>query len=200
MSDSMGLNKLSDNDLVVLAKNGSSDAYGALVRRYTEKMYNICYRLTGCEHKAHDLLQDTFITAFKSIKRFSSNSSLTTWLYKIAVNDWINKSNREKVVDVVSIDSDKVVNKSGDTSIREIIDPKQSPEKSYSKAELENAVQYALDKLTPEQRVAIVLRYIEGRPLQEIARICNESVSTIGSRLGRGLKEIKKYLKEYVKQ
>lgn len=68
------------------ALRGDREAFGALVSRYAERIYNVAYRLVGEEADAHDLAQDTFVSAFKALSAFRADARFSTWLYRIAVN------------------------------------------------------------------------------------------------------------------
>ncbi len=189
---------LNDSELVVLAKTGNRTAFGKLVERYIAGVYNFCYRLTGKTVDAKDLTQDVFINAMQSICRFRQEAGLSTWFNRIAVNLWINKTKRRDKVKFFSFER-QAENEEGYVLKNQFVDPQPDPETGVQNKELELVIQNAINSLIPEQRVAVVLKYIEGKSLDEIARLCKCSVGTVGSRLARGLKELREQLKPYLK-
>ncbi len=184
-------------ELISAAKNGDREALGKLIELNAGKVYNLCYRLSGSDSDAKDLSQDVFITVLRFIKQFNQKSGFSTWLYRIAVNLWINKNKRGNKMMIIPIDK-RVDSENNDESKPQISGTDLSPEQKAVSKELEKVVQTALESLAPEQRVAIVLKYIESKSLIEIAKICNCSVNTIGSRLARGLRVLRKYLGQYM--
>lgn len=178
-----------DHEVIDAVCGGDTEAFEVLVSRYGNRVYALCYRLSGNEADAADLAQTVFARAFRSLKSFKRDAALMTWLHTIAVNTWINIANRRKKVYFDSIDRE--FDTGEDTIVREYADPTQNVEESVARAGEAVLVQAQLMKLDPDQRLAVVLRYIEGRSYEEIAALCACSIGTVGSRLSRALEKLK---------
>jgi RNA polymerase sigma-70 factor (ECF subfamily) len=188
-----------DNEqtLISAIKDGDTEVFGELVKLYAERVYNFCYHLSGNDVDAKDLSQDVFIKALQSIHKFQQKSSLSTWLHQIAINLWIDKTRKRQKITFVSIDK-PLDSEQGETLKKQLVESGIIPGKNIENKELEKVIQDALNKLSPEQKVVIVLKYIENKSLEEIAKICHCSVTAVGCRLFRGLKELRSHLKSYM--
>lgn len=178
-----------DNEVIDAVCSGDTESFEVLVNRYGNRVYALCYRLSGNEADAADLSQTVFTRAFRSLKSFKRDAALMTWLHTIAVNTWINIANRRKKVYFDSLDRE--FDTGEDTMVREYADHTQNVEESVHRAEVSVRVQEQLMKLDPDQRLAVVMRYVEGRSYDEIAALCKCSVGTVGSRLSRALDKLK---------
>jgi len=185
-----------ESRIISAAKKGNIDAFDELIRKYAKEIYNLCYRLCGNFTEAEDLSQNVLLRAVQSIINFKQESSLSTWLHRIAVNLWIDTLRQQKNIKYIYIDDPVQL---GDNEFkREFSDYKFIPEKDMENKELEEIIKKSLDILTSEQRVAIVLKYIEGKSLEEIAEICKCPIGTVSARLTRGIKVMRKLLKEHI--
>ena len=185
-----------ETELVEAARQDETEAFEELVNRNAGKIYNLCYRYSGREDEARDLTQETFVRAFKAVKKFHGDAGFSSWLYRIASNIWFDRAKRRKKVTFVSMDM-PVRQDDGETE-RQFRDGGATPEQDYEKKEMDGKVQEALCLLAGDQRTAIILKYIEGKSLEEIASICGCSFGTASSRISRGLKELRKHLKGYL--
>ncbi|MDD5686860.1 MAG: sigma-70 family RNA polymerase sigma factor [Elusimicrobia bacterium] len=186
----------SEDKIILSAKQGNKESFDILVRKYAKEVYNLCYRLSGNTTDAEDLSQNVLLKALQSIKDFQQKSSFSTWLHQIAVNLWIDISRKRKVLNFTSID--ETIKLDGGEFQREFADSGLIAEQNMENKELEKIIKKSLDVLTPDQKIAIVLKYIEGKSLEEIAKICNCPIGTISARLTRGIKEMNKHLKPYI--
>lgn len=184
-----------ESKLISASKQGDKGAFSQLIKKHINKLYNLCYRLTGDENEAKDLSQEVFLQAFKAIKEFREEASFSTWLYRISRNIWINKYKRSQKVKFVSLD--KPIKVGEDELARQIPDPKATVDQDLAKEEMEKAIQKAIATLKPEHRITIILRYMENKSYEEIAEICKCSLGTVGSRLTRAMKEMKNLLSSY---
>ncbi|OGS18155.1 MAG: hypothetical protein A3J83_03130, partial [Elusimicrobia bacterium RIFOXYA2_FULL_40_6] len=150
----------------------SVEAFEELVKVNSDRIFNLCYRLSGNYNDANDLAQDVFVQAFKNIKGFKEQSNFSTWLHRIAVNLWINKTKRNKIVKFVAIDKQDD-DEDGKKSIIEHIFDGLTPEQIEEKRQLEENVRNALENLNEDYKIAVVLKYVEGKSLEEISKICN---------------------------
>jgi RNA polymerase sigma-70 factor (ECF subfamily) len=148
--------------------------------------------------EASDVLQDVFVKVFKGIKGFNGDSSLRTWIYRIAVHEasnhrrsWIRRHWREPIsMDDTESPSAAAASESPSSERR--------PDQVFEQAEREMVVRQALASLAPPYRTVVVLREIEGLPYEEIARVLGLAEGTVKSRLLRGRELLRRKLASYV--
>ena len=186
-----------DKQLIKLAKNGDIEAFEKLVEIYQSKVYNLAYKMFGNPEDASDLAQEALIKIYKNISTFKEESQLSTWIYRIAYNLYIDELRKRKKMDVQSIDEQ--YDDSNESRIT-IIDSQPTPEQHLENKEKTVIIHNAINKLSVEQRVAITLRDIDGHTYEEIAKIQNCSLGTIKSRINRGRSQLKEILSEYLEQ
>ena len=160
--------------LIARIRTGSPDAFEEVVEKYQYPVTRYLYRLTGDYETAKDLAQDTFIKAYKGILRTDSELRLNAWLYKIATNTAIQHLRRKKTVSFISFEN---LGKS-----------KQANNGSRSDNTIEDlAIKEALGEIPWEQRICVVLHYIEGFKYREIAETMNISEEAVRKRVARGV-------------
>lgn len=177
---------------------GSDEAFETLISLYQAPIYNVAYRILGDASEASDAVQETFMKIFKGIKTFRGESGLKTWIYRIAISESLNRQRwwkRWRHHAPVSVD---------DTSpngarLVEVRDSRPTPESACAQMEMEREVQRALNGLSFEHRVALVLRDIEGLSYEEIAETLGLSLGTVKSRLWRARSEMKTKLEPVLK-
>ncbi|OGR57084.1 MAG: hypothetical protein A2X36_09725 [Elusimicrobia bacterium GWA2_69_24] len=179
----------SETELVRLSKRGDSQAFSKLVSRYEDRIFNLAHKVcAGMPAEAEDVYQETFLTAFKKLPQFRSDSNLGTWLYRIASNlCWMRfrKQRREPVVPI--LDRPHAHGEGGDPHGGPMFrDWSDGPEELAGKADLRRAVSAALGELPVDYRLAVVLRDIEGLSNEETAKALKLSVAAVKSRLHRG--------------
>ena len=177
---------------------GSDEAFETLISLYQAPIYNVAYRILGDASEASDAVQETFMKIFKGIKTFRGESGLKTWIYRIAISESLNRQRwwkRWRHHAPISVD---------DTSpngarLVEVRDSRPTPESACAQMEMEREVQRALNGLSFEHRVAVVLRDIEGLSYEEIAETLGLSLGTVKSRLWRARSELKTKLESVLK-
>jgi RNA polymerase sigma-70 factor (ECF subfamily) len=176
-----------DPDITLIERYSSGDmtAFDELMIRYERQIYRLCYRFTSNADDARDLAQEVFIKAFEHLSDFRKESSLKTWLYRIATNHCINhvKSNTQQFVEVTE-------------SVRQT--------ESTAQLDLEEKQQREhfrrmVTKLPPKQRAILELRIHEQLSYEEIAKMSNRSVSTIKASVFFALEKLRKLVKEPMK-
>jgi RNA polymerase sigma-70 factor (ECF subfamily) len=186
-----------DFELIRSFQSGEKSAFDQLVIRHKDRIFNLCYRFLGDYNEANDYAQETFIKAFKSLKRFRFESSFSTWLYRIAVNNCKNRlRSLEKRYQgkMVSIETPSY---SGENNpALEIRDNSPSPDNELESKEKSALIQTAINSLPAEQKMVIILRDIEGRSYEEIAEATGLALGTVKSRLARGRMELKTKLRK----
>ncbi len=175
--------KAIDQALVDQALKGDREAFDVLVLKYENRlMSSISYMLDDRQQVA-DLVQETFIKAFRCLNSFKGNSSFYTWLYRIALNttrsyvrDLCRQPNANAHVEYVEAET-----KHNRTRLTEI----ETPEGVCISNETEAALMCALDNLSEELRVSIILRELGGLSYEEIAQVLSVPVGTVRSRISR---------------
>ena len=184
-----------DQELLKKLQIGDDSAFRELFELYHAMVFNVCYRMLGSRHEGEDITQDVFVNAYKTLKHFRSESKLSTWLYRIAVNHCLNHQARKKRQRWISLDifSDTENEQlSGNTT-------DDRPDIAMERKETEQIIQHAINSLPKQQRIALILHRYEGLSYQEIAKVLECSVSSIESRIFRGKQNLCKKLLPYLK-
>jgi RNA polymerase sigma-70 factor (ECF subfamily) len=163
----------SDGDLIERLKQSDLDALGVLFERYRTRVYRTALAIVRDPAVAEDILQDCFLKVYANAKRIDTSRPLVPWLYRVTVNlsySWLSRGkNRRTPLDNV---------------VDRLISPmRQAPDQLTEQTELRQNVRRAIGSLSIDQRVVIVLYYLNGLGLQEIAEILDLPVGTVKSRL-----------------
>lgn len=150
---------------IAQAKDGDHDAFRVLVERHSRSMYRLAYRMTGRAEDAEDIVQETFVRAYRQIGRFEQRSDFGTWLYRIAFNcaiDYLRARPHHETAEPEDT-LDRLANANNTPSPDDLI---------YA-VQIERRVQAALEGLTPKERAAFLLRHYQGCSIDEICRTLN---------------------------
>ena len=172
-------------------------AYDELVRGYNASIFHVAYRMLGDSGDASDVVQEIFLKVFRNINGFKGESSLKTWIFRIAFSEILNRLRwwkRRYRHATVSLDEDQNGNGHG----YRLSDATPGPEQILQSKEQEQAIQQALKKLSSDHRSIIILRDIEGFSYGEIADVLGVSIGTVKSRLARARADLKKSLMRYL--
>ena len=179
--------------LVQRCASGDESACTELVAEHQRMVVQLAVNLLGDRDEALDLSQDVFLRVFRTIHRFRGQSSLRTWIYRIAVNQARNRHRfwrRRHRADQVSLDAHVAAH--GD--LVSTLQP--TPDRVLAQKELAEMLQHALDRLPFDQRTAIVLREIDGLSYEEIAFSLGVAIGTVKSRLTRARQALRQDLRE----
>ncbi|HKO22462.1 MAG TPA: sigma-70 family RNA polymerase sigma factor [Candidatus Eisenbacteria bacterium] len=180
-----------DEQLVRKSQQEDERAFGELVSRYESKVYSLALKMLRNPEDAEDVLQDTFLRAYRGIKSFKGNSTFSTWIYRITANSALMRL-RKRQLPTVSID---------DADEREapinIADWAPGPVEQVLNQETQAAMTEAIDALPPEFRQVFVLRDIEELSNAEVAEILDLSVAAVKSRLHRARLKVRNRLAPY---
>jgi RNA polymerase sigma-70 factor (ECF subfamily) len=188
-----------DNSLMMLARNGSEDAFMELVSRYKNPMVGYIYRLTGHYETAVDLAQDLFVKVFQNVHRYDPGLKFSTWIYKIATNLAIDEIRRRKRRPVADLPPDATrLSDSHPSDHDPYFVPRANPEQQVLDGEVQRHLFAALQALDPENRQLFLLKEVEQMPLEEISRLTGLKVGTLKSRLFRIRGELKERLSAYL--
>jgi RNA polymerase sigma-70 factor (ECF subfamily) len=184
------------NDAAVVAQvlAGDRDAFRVLVERHSRSIFRVVYRMTGNQADAEEIIQETFLRAYKSLGRFELRSNFGTWLYRIAVN---------RALDFLTSRKTQMQNK--DTSpISDSIDPEEAhvqvpapspgPDRLLLSAEIKNKVAAAMGLLTAAERVAFTMRHMEGQSIEEISQALNLKTSAAKNCVFRAVQKLRNQL------
>jgi len=169
---------------------GRTDAIERLVRTYQDRLVNAMYRITVCAEDAHDVVQECFLRALERLDTFAGESSLYTWLYRVAVNIALGQKRRRKPL--LRLDDEL---RGGDEDVAEAVE-RSDPGRFLEQAEQADLVQRALAALAPEFRTVLVLKEIEDQSYQEIAEVLGCPIGTVRSRLHRARAEFRAKIEE----
>jgi RNA polymerase sigma-70 factor (ECF subfamily) len=178
----------SDRELVGACQRGERDAFRALFETYKNKVYSIALRFSGDEATAMDISQDTFVKLFSCIGDFRGDSSFDTWIYRLVVNSCLDHRRRAWRLIPLADDFLGTLRVSGD-SLSELL-----------RSERGARVRAAIDRLSNDLRIVIVLRYTEGLSYEEIAEVLGCSTGTVASRLNRAHKNLERRLSQFMKE
>ena len=176
-----------DAELVAQVKRGETQAYGELVRRYQDRVFNTCWRICGHLEDARDLTQEAFLKAYEGLDGFRGESGFYTWVFRVAVNLALTHRRRGKNRRIYSLDQagdkgDSAIDPIAPATPAAVID---DPAQAAGAAERNMAVGRALGTLDDEQRAVVVLRDMEGLNYEQIAAILQIPAGTVKSRLFR---------------
>ena len=178
-----------DEELVALSMGGDVESFNQLVLRWERPIYALAYRVIGREDEARDVVQETFLRAFRGIGKFRGQAKFSSWVYRIALNlcrDWMRRERRAPLlptpegVDVVELAAAQ--------------GPVESIEDLVARKDLSRVVAEAMTKLPEEQRTAIILKEYHGMTFQEIADLQGVPLSTVKTRLYQGLNVLRRHL------
>jgi len=190
------LRPASEDQFLERLRRGEAAAYERLVAEQSGDVYALLFRLTNDPEEARDLTQETFLRAFQSINRFRGDSTLKTWIYRIAINQarnrwrWWRRRRRDATVSLDATDDQR------ETPLAATLPNAHSlnPEQETLARERELQLRDALLGLRQSYREAVILRDVEGFSYEEIAAALQISIGTVKSRISRGRLELRKKL------
>jgi RNA polymerase sigma-70 factor (ECF subfamily) len=165
---------LSDEEIVTLVCGGDSEAFGILVKKYEDFVYTLVRGIVACDETAKDIAQETFLRAYRSIRRFEGKAAFKTWLYRIAYNTSMNHIKKRQA---------------NENLTEEMVDNLQFDKPVPSPSAL--FVRKLIDRLKPEHRAIIILHYYEDLKYEEMAEVLNCPLGTVKIRLYRAKYELK---------
>ena len=184
-----------DAAAVALARDGDSEAFHALVERHSRAVYRLAYRMTGSPQDAEDVVQETFLRAYKQLGRFESRANFGTWLHRIAVNCSIDlirsRPHREAAHDGPDLEQFGAAVEASDTS-------RVSPERLMLSTEVQERIGDAMTGLSRMERAAFMLRHFEGRSIDEISRALGLKTNATKHSIFRAVSKMRAALEPFV--
>jgi len=187
---------VSELELVKRCQAGQTDAFDELVTRYRIRVFAMIYNMVHNEQDAWDLAQESFVKAWKSIKRFRRHSSFYTWIYRIVMNvtiDWLRK---KQVKGVGAEFDDSIQLQEVDPASRTLPKADPLPHERMQRSEIREKIDNAIKQLSPEHRAVILMKEIEGMQYHEIAETLGCSIGTVMSRLFYARKRLQNLLRD----
>lgn len=187
-----------ESDLVAKAREGNAAAFNELVSRYERKIFRLAKHITQNDEDAEDVLQEAFLKAYEHLGNFHGQSKFYTWLVRIAVNESLMKLRKRKGDKTVPLD--EPLDTGEDTVVREIAVWDENPEQKYSREELGEILDEAVQSLRPAFRTVFVLRDIEELSTEETAEALGISIPAVKSRLLRARLQLREKLTRFFKR
>ncbi len=188
--------KLSDHQLIEATKAGDEDAFAELVNRYRNQITNYIYRFLNDYEEAVDLSQETFVRVYFALERYHTEYAFSTYIYRIATNLAISEIRKRKRRKLLSLTGLFQTEEGNDTEFQPP-DQRNTPDEDLLENEQSRTIAKAISTLPEKYRAPIVLRDIEGRSYEEIAKILELGLGTTKSRISRARGLLKEKLKHY---
>src|SRR5215467_13131849 len=187
--------EVTDAAVVAQVLAGDRDAFRVLVERHSRSIFRVAYRMTGNQADADEIVQETFLRAYKSLARFELRANFGTWIYRIAVNrslDFLSSKkaqmqNKETYSIADSPDPD-------DGAQVQLPAPQAGPERLLLSAEIQKKVAQAMGLLSPAERVAFTMRHMEGQSIEDISQVLNLKTSAAKNCVFRAVQKIREHL------
>ena len=189
----------SDAAQVALVLGGDPDAFRVLVERHSRRLFRLAYRMMGNEHDAEEVVQDAFLRAYRRLDQFESRANFGTWLYRICANCALDQRRKLRgesrrveppaPVDVESPDPLDVVPSAA-----------PGPERLALSGELGAQVEAAMDSLSSMERMAFVLRHVEGLGIEEIAQALGLNQGATKNSIFRAVQKLRRHLEPLVSE
>jgi RNA polymerase sigma-70 factor (ECF subfamily) len=189
---------IDESTLVAQSRDGNAAAFAELVRRYEGKIFRLAQHVTQNREDAEDVLQETFMKAYEHLDQFQGNSKFYTWIVRIAVNQALMKLRRKKTGKTVSLD--ETIDTGEDTVVREIAAWDENPEQRFSREEMGEILDSAIQSLETPYRSVFVLRDIEELSTEETADALGLSIPAVKSRLLRARLQLRERLTRQFKR
>jgi len=182
-----------DATAIARARTGDSDAFRSLVERHSRNVFRLAFRMTGNENDAEDIVQETFLKAYKQLNRYESRSSFGTWLFRIAANcslDLIrSRKHRQEVAMVDDEERD---------TLAIVRSPAPGPDRLAVSKEVGRRVTEAMAELSAQERTAFVLRHFEGLSIEQISSMLGVGGNAAKHSIFRAVQKLRRVLEPVV--
>lgn len=169
-----------DHEAAHLARLGDQRAFRLLVERHSHAIFRVAFRMTRHEQDAEDIVQETFLRAYKQIRSFDARSAFSTWLYRISVN--------------VTLDLMRHRKRAAGADFDDVATEAPSPERLCRSHEFNRLLEPALLELTPTERMAFILRHYENCPIDDIAKVLNVQPGAAKHSIFRAVQKLRRAL------
>ena len=191
---------MEDTDSVAVArvKAGDGDAYRVLVDRHSRSVFRLAYRMTGNQQDAEDVVQETFMRAYRQLHRWEARSSFSTWLYRIAANYSLDLVRARKRHAETAIDETSANQGAPDDAIHALPASSPGPDRLLFSDQVQKCVASTLDELSQQERTAFVLRHFEGQSIEEISAALGLSANAAKHSIFRAVQKLRRALEPMV--
>ncbi|MGA3195543.1 MAG: sigma-70 family RNA polymerase sigma factor [Terriglobales bacterium] len=193
--------RIEESAVIAELKAGSEQAYAWLIGEFHQPIYGLIYRIVNDPSDAADTTQEVFLKVFRGMKHFHGESSLKTWIYRIALHEasnrrrwWFRHKAQETSIEPAETGENQYPGED------RLVDRGESPFDQYAHAEIRAVVEVALTHVSEPYRTAIILRDLEEMSYEEIAEVLQISLGTVKSRITRGRDALRKRLARYVRE
>lgn len=186
--------ELTDSVAVAQARDGDSGAFRVLVERHSRNLFRLAYRMTGHQEDAEDIVQETFLRAYRQLAKFDDRASFGTWLYRIAANcslDLIRARKRRS-------EHQESPEEGAPDPMQSVADRAPTPERLALSGEVERRVAGALSDLSDMERAAFVLRHYEGMCIDDISRTLGVQPNAAKHSIFRAVQKLRRALEPLV--
>ncbi len=186
---------VSDQEVVLAARQGEEAAYRELLRRYERPIFSLIFRMVRDRELAEDLSQETFVKALNALDSYRPEFKFSSWIFKIANNAAIDQLRRREL-DTLSLDGSPNADtpEAIEATALQIGADQESALEEVEARELGTAIEQAIAKLRPEYRSCIMLRHVEGLAYEEIAQTLDLPLGTVKTYIHRARHELRRYL------
>jgi RNA polymerase sigma-70 factor (ECF subfamily) len=190
--------EVTDAAVVAQVLAGDRDAFRVLVERHSRSIFRVVYRMSGNQQDAEELVQETFLRAYKALGRFELRSNFSTWLYRIAVNRTLDFLNTRKT-QMNSKETYQITDNPGAEEGNQVQLPaaEPGPERLLLSAEMKRKIAGAMGLLTPAERVAFTMRHMEGRSIEEISQALNLKTNAAKNSVFRAVQKLRQQLEPF---
>lgn len=189
--------------IVAELKAGSEEAYAWLIGEFHQPIYSLVYRMVTDPADAADTTQEVFLKVFRGMKHFHGESSLKTWIYRIALHEasnskrwWFRHKAREMSMEPLENENQEFHGAAKEP----FVDQGESPLEQFAHTEIQHRVEEELRKVPEPYRTTVILRDLEEMSYEEIAEITDVSLGTVKSRLTRGRESLKQRLIPFIRE
>ncbi|MBI5816346.1 MAG: sigma-70 family RNA polymerase sigma factor [Nitrospinae bacterium] len=173
---------MDETQTIEKAREGDTEAFRILFDKHKGFVWNVAVRMSGDTDEAEDIAQDVFVSAWKNLPAFRGGSSFSTWIYRITVNRVLNGARKKNLAMELKDEAARIAGPE--------IFIKDNPAAQTEKDDAEKTLMTILSRLSPERRIAVILREIEGLSYEEIAEATGAPVGTVRSRIARGRNDL----------
>jgi RNA polymerase sigma-70 factor (ECF subfamily) len=190
--------EVTDAAVVAQVLTGDQDAFRVLVERHGRNLYHVAYRMTGNQQDSEEIVQETFLRAYKALERFEMRANFGTWIYRIAVNRTIDFLNTKKT-QMQNKDAYQIVDEPDPEKSHEVqVETAQpGPDRILISTEMKAKMAQAMGLLTPVERVAFTMRHMEGRSIDEISQTLKVKTSAAKNTIFRAVQKLRQQLEPF---
>ncbi len=186
--------ELSDQEAVELTRRGDPDAFRVLVDRHSRNLFRLAWRMTANTHEAEDIVQETFLRAYKQLHRFDGRAAFGTWLHRIAVNcslDLMRARKRRQETTVTAPQDDPA---EADRFLQNAISAEPSPERTLQSTQVRELLAAAMSELSEMERCAFTLRHHDGLGIDEISQAMGVQPNAAKHSIFRAVQKLRRVL------